>query len=568
MRDVLDVSNELSDALRSLRQLLQSSPATAELADSVPPYTADEADVRSFPLQMAFVGQYSSGKSTLINALTGADLPTGAGVVTERVVEIPWRSFRLIDTPGVETGTREEHDVRARQAYEAADLIVFVTTTQLLDAAGYALLHELAGRQRKARQMVFVLNKAGRDNVSPTALLDAARTAIAPHDLPVVLCDAKDHLEALTESDPEFLADLLSEANLDGLRTALTDRARESGVLGRLATPARAAIELCGQSSQLALDRGEEATASRTDLERTLNSLRKAIEHLEEGAARTGQQLRRRIVELADEPCALIREGVTAEEGSQLAQLIAEADEQVAARQEDAITSLDAILRTLKTRLEAEGQSIAAEGERARLKARRNSAVGDPASQSKFSALRRKLSSELMAEARKGVTQQGFSIHLPTGSRPGGDLHRVVHRVKRARHGSDIQPWSVVRAAEKIEGLTKSINKLSNTAIVQRVASEAADFVVDEVSRLWSENQRRRQSDALRRSFETAADVSYDEFQEVLEEPLQGMREAVGQMNDDIATEAARAAKAHALSEELQALVQRFQRVEAAAQEL
>lgn len=565
MTNVLDVSNELSEALRRLRDILGSSPATEQLSCRVPRYTADESDVASFPLQMAFVGQYSAGKSTLINALTGANLPTGAGVVTDKVVEVAWRGIRLIDTPGVETGTREEHDARARAAYEAADLIVFVTTTQLLDAAGHALFHELGGRQRKARQMVLVLNKAGRDSASPTALLEAAGQAISPHRVPVVLCDAEHHLLGLAETDAELRADLLADANLEGLRDALTRCARESGVLGRLATPARSAIDLCEEASLLAQDRSEEAEAKRVDIDRAHASLTGALQHLEEGAAGTANRLRRRIAELAEDPCALILDAVS-DDASELSALLGGADERIIELQAEAVGALDELLESVKVRLAADERIIGDQGELAQLSARRRS-IDASSAPSNFSALRREWSSELLATAKQGLSEN-FGLHLPTGSRPGGDLHRLVHRAKRLRHGSDIKPWSVVRAAETIEGLSESINSLSRQQVVRKMAGEAADFLIAEAGRVWGETKRKKQSDALRRSFEAAADASAEEFKDVVRELTGGLRDQIALLEGELTAEIETAEAVGDVRDELQALTGRFERLEALAHEL
>src|SRR5680860_213961 len=63
---------------------------------------------RSFT--MAFVGEYSSGKTTLINLLTNQDYETGTDVSTQTPQEVSWNGITLIDTPGLGSG-RLEHDL-------------------------------------------------------------------------------------------------------------------------------------------------------------------------------------------------------------------------------------------------------------------------------------------------------------------------------------------------------------------------------------------------------------------------------------------------------------------------
>ena len=85
-------------------------------------------------IKIAFVGQYSSGKSTIISALTGnRDIKIDANVATEIVSEYEWNSIVLMDTPGISAGKKEEHDQRTMQALKECDLIVYVLTSQLFD---------------------------------------------------------------------------------------------------------------------------------------------------------------------------------------------------------------------------------------------------------------------------------------------------------------------------------------------------------------------------------------------------------------------------------------------------
>lgn len=63
-----------------------------------------EADISNLQerkeLRLAFVGQYSSGKSTIISALTGRkDIKIDANVATDKVSEYKWNNIILMDTP-------------------------------------------------------------------------------------------------------------------------------------------------------------------------------------------------------------------------------------------------------------------------------------------------------------------------------------------------------------------------------------------------------------------------------------------------------------------------------------
>ncbi|MHC5719116.1 MAG: GTPase, partial [Nostoc sp.] len=61
-------------------------------------------------LTVAFVGQYSAGKSTMMSALTGRrDIHIGADITTDKTTSYDWNGIQLIDTPGLFTD-RKDHD--------------------------------------------------------------------------------------------------------------------------------------------------------------------------------------------------------------------------------------------------------------------------------------------------------------------------------------------------------------------------------------------------------------------------------------------------------------------------
>ena len=85
-------------------------------------------------LKIAFVGQYSSGKSTIISALTGdKSVQIDANVATDVVSEYRWNNIVLMDTPGILAGRIESHDEATKEALINSDLIVYVITSQLFD---------------------------------------------------------------------------------------------------------------------------------------------------------------------------------------------------------------------------------------------------------------------------------------------------------------------------------------------------------------------------------------------------------------------------------------------------
>ncbi|PPQ40139.1 GTPase [Rhodopila globiformis] len=79
------------------------------------------------PRIMVF-GTYNAGKSTLINALVGAEVARVADYPeTDRVTSYPWRGFLLDDTPGIDAPI--EHEQVTRKHLEASDAVLFVLAT-------------------------------------------------------------------------------------------------------------------------------------------------------------------------------------------------------------------------------------------------------------------------------------------------------------------------------------------------------------------------------------------------------------------------------------------------------
>lgn len=85
-------------------------------------------------LTVAFIGQYSAGKSTIISALTGQrDIRIGTDITTDTTASYDWNGIKLIDTPGLFT-ERNDHDEITYDAIRQADLLVFCLTYMLFDS--------------------------------------------------------------------------------------------------------------------------------------------------------------------------------------------------------------------------------------------------------------------------------------------------------------------------------------------------------------------------------------------------------------------------------------------------
>ena len=196
-------------------------------------------------ISLAFTGQYSAGKSTIISALTGRDdIAIGAGITTDQTSEFDWNGVTVIDTPGIHTSLRPDHDEITYRSISQSDLLVFVITNELFDNHVADHFRKLAIDLEKGYETILVVNKMGRAAAGNTP---AAREVISedlrrplapftPEDLRITFTDAASVLEARAETDAE-IADILTEqANVGELIANLNDLIRHKGLQARHTT--------------------------------------------------------------------------------------------------------------------------------------------------------------------------------------------------------------------------------------------------------------------------------------------------------------------------------------------
>ena len=201
---------EGQNLLERAAETLQNAPSdkVRELARRLPSTVAPASD----PLRIVFAGQYSAGKSSLLKVLTGReDIETGAGITTQQIQQFDWNGIEIIDTPGVHTELRPDHDALTYEAIGRADLLVFVITNELFDSHLADHFRKLAVERDKAHEMLLVVNKMQRCAQGNTpAAQDEIRKDIrkvlvpfTPEELRISFVDAELALNARTEQDEE-----------------------------------------------------------------------------------------------------------------------------------------------------------------------------------------------------------------------------------------------------------------------------------------------------------------------------------------------------------------------------
>ena len=110
-------------------------------------------------IRIVFAGQYSAGKSAILSILTGIKLEVGQGVTTNTCNFLDWNGIEVVDTPGIHTQKRPDHDEITYKAMSEADLIVFVCTAEGFSEGLGTHFRKLLIEKGKGEEMMLVFNK-------------------------------------------------------------------------------------------------------------------------------------------------------------------------------------------------------------------------------------------------------------------------------------------------------------------------------------------------------------------------------------------------------------------------
>lgn len=195
------------------------------------------------PISIVFVGQFSAGKSTIIKALTGIeDIEIGEGIKTMETHSYDWNGIEVVDTPGIKTTIRPDHDEISYKAIARADMLVYVVTEELFDDLVGQNFRKLLLEKDKAAEMILVVNKmADIGNTEENRLvklkdLEKVTTPYSSSDLRTVFVDAESYIDSLSEEDPDIAMELKERSNYDQLVETLNGFVADKGISSRLTT--------------------------------------------------------------------------------------------------------------------------------------------------------------------------------------------------------------------------------------------------------------------------------------------------------------------------------------------
>jgi hypothetical protein len=199
------------------------------------------------PLRIAVIGEFSAGKSSLIGALTGAEIKIDADVCTAETCEYPWQGVTLVDTPGIQAREDDtDHDRIAREATVGADLVLFVITNELFNPRLARHLRFILdeGGLDLAKKTALILNKVDRESNPEETLRGEIQKVLGPHqDVPIYFCSASKYLQAGMAA-AEIKDRFVRQSRIPALTEGIDRFVDDAGTLGRLTAPLQIVVSV------------------------------------------------------------------------------------------------------------------------------------------------------------------------------------------------------------------------------------------------------------------------------------------------------------------------------------
>lgn len=191
-------------------------------------------------ISLAFVGQYSAGKSTIIKALTGNDdIVIDSDIATSKVKSYDWNGISITDTPGLNTNEHKEHDEMSKSAIKRSDLLVYCITSDLFSEVTREDFKALAEEYKN--KLFLVVNKMNKESGEYEELVKNYRDTINKTlsteytlaDFHHFFMDAADYVEGIEDNDDELIKDSHFEKFIEELNKFISIK----GLRGKLVTP-------------------------------------------------------------------------------------------------------------------------------------------------------------------------------------------------------------------------------------------------------------------------------------------------------------------------------------------
>jgi len=420
-------------------------------------------------LAVAFVGQYSAGKSTMISALTGRrDIHIGTDITTDKTASYDWNGIKLIDTLGLFTD-RKDHDEITYEAIRQSDLLVFSLTYMLFDSITAENFKKLPYELGYRWKMMLVVNKMGNGSGEEEELITNYRNSLAkaiePYsldDFPVCFIDAKDYGDGVDEKDDFLMEVSRFQTFIDELNAFSKHRCS----LAKFDTPVRIALGYV-DDAQLILTRDSNKDSVFFEL---LNRLLRKVRQERD-------RLRTKILGIALRLSAAI-----ASEGTILASAVGIKDiEALGKKAENNVEKLcekagleieeavKAAIESLQEEIQEVLESDLAQAFTARLQINQKVSAHNVDSEVAVERLRQQVNSfkklgvqfsqSLVKYAMKPGTNQAKGAFLRAGDIAGGKLHQNIYDIGKFL-GFKFKPYGAVNIAKGIGNVAKVLGPI------------------------------------------------------------------------------------------------------------
>ena len=417
-------------------------------------------DNKSDAIRLVFAGQYSAGKSSILKMLIGrADIAIGADITTQQAYTYDWNGIEVVDTPGIHTQLRPDHDAISYDAIASADMLVFVVSNELFDSYMADHFRKLAIDKDKAGEMILVVNKMDRTAEGNTGEqqniihedLKKVLEPYTPEQLNLSFLDAESYLESIEErdEDPELADELVARSGYAQFIDTLNRFVEEKSIPSKLTTELyviddlleKAIKELQPKSSDADIDALEENfMQQRHLLIEVRGRMQQEVKDIYTTAA---SQIR----DIGLDAANLLVDGCKQDEvEDELQKSIRKAEDIIEKCQSDAIEVIDARLNEMGQQLEVIENSEFSRDLKSRLSGKFE---GLPEGIQKIIANAgpgfQKAGQAVLNNAYKAGTQGGLKLTNFSGS----TIHQMVLKVGHGV-GFKFKPWQAIKITKGI----------------------------------------------------------------------------------------------------------------------
>lgn len=413
-------------------------------------------------VRIVFVGQYSAGKSSILSILTGQQLEVGQGVTTSKCNFLDWNGIEVVDTPGIHTQKRPDHDEITYNAMSEADLIVFVCTAEGFSEGLGTHFRKLLIEKGKGNEMMLVFNKMEDSKYGNTKegqeefFKCDVRPVISPEytaeDLFVTYIDTYSYQDSM-DADGEDKEILLEMSGFSTLFANINKFIEKKKVIGKCTTSLYKLEQMLSEALS-EFKTGDICVDGTLDL---LNQQRKALVDAKEHIKTESYNIiRRNTQQVRDWGCEIANQLSSSDN-----------EKEVNSRLQEKYNATDSIYQQAATELEEiinyennELQKFATKLEKSEFANSLKSAIErrvQDVKMSKQTANYLKSGAEKAGEAGKWLSkfatgknaESGWNAIFKLGTYSGSDAHQVVLKVGHF-FGHKFKPWEAVRTALKI----------------------------------------------------------------------------------------------------------------------